>query len=354
LKKYRSCRRRLRKTIPRIPILRGDASVQGGSEEEITKNFGLDLDFKRFTKTKTKTTTPNKFPILDTILASIIILTSRGKGSGKGIKLPAFLRNLFKGRNKVTSPTTIDDILKQIDKQIKELEKARKFVPQSLRNAQKNLQLVKQNQTTASRMSAAYQNNKNIINKGQREAKLANKLLKENKLFVKRETETIRDSISFTRKMIKEDLTKNPVDAFENIQVARQSFNLQIKSLKDLIKTNKTLPKGRVKAIRQVIAELKKAMKEIDDIAAELSEKYPKILEEFQNQQEFFRKLSGGSKFDQQEFKKLWDLLNEKNRSPTSSNLNVKPMSNDIAMLNTDTGYRDIYLIKVTDPNSIT
>ena len=32
--------------------------------------------------------------------------------------------------------------------------------------------------------------------------------------------------------------------------------------------------------------------------------------------------------------------------------LNTKPMSNDIAMLNTDTGYRDVYVIKV-DSNSI-
>ena len=51
VEKIQELQRRLRKTIPRIPILRGDASVQGGSEEEITKNFGLDLDFKRFTKT---------------------------------------------------------------------------------------------------------------------------------------------------------------------------------------------------------------------------------------------------------------------------------------------------------------
>ena len=34
------------------------------------------------------------------------------------------------------------------------------------------------------------------------------------------------------------------------------------------------------------------------------------------------------------------------------SNINTKPMSNDIAMLNTDTGYRDIYVIQV-DSNSI-
>ena len=34
------------------------------------------------------------------------------------------------------------------------------------------------------------------------------------------------------------------------------------------------------------------------------------------------------------------------------SSVNANPMSNDIAMLNTDTSYRDVYVIKV-DSNSI-
>ena len=115
---------------------------------------------------------------------------------------------MFKGKGKGADPTTIDDILKQLDKQIKELEKAKKFVPQSLRNAKKNLELVQQNQNTAARMSAGFEKNKNVIRKGQRDAQLANKLLKENKAFVKRETDTIRDSIAFTKKMIKRILLK--------------------------------------------------------------------------------------------------------------------------------------------------
>ena len=343
VEKIQELQRRLRKTIPRIPILRGDASVEGGSEEEITRrSFGFDLDFNRRFRTKTKVPTKDPFPFFDLIFTSIIIfLTRRG---GKGIKVPPFIKNLFKGKGKGADPTTIDDILKQLDKQIKELEKAKKFVPQSLRNAKKNLELVKQNQTTAARMSAGFEKNKNVIRKGKRDANLANKLLKENKAFVKRETETIKDSIAFTKKMVKQDLAKNPVDAFENLQVARATFTSRIQGLENAIKTDKSLTKGRVKAIRQVIAELKKANKEIDDITRELSDKYPEILEEFQKNEEFMKILSGKSKLNQEQFKQLFKMLKVGGGTPLSS-VNASPMSNDIAMLNTDTSYRDIIII---------
>ena len=350
VEKIQELQRRLRKTIPRIPILRGDASVEGGSEEEITRrSFGFDLDFNRRFRTKTKVPTKDPFPFFDLIFTSIILfLTRRG---GKGIKVPPFIKNLFKGKGKGADPTTIDDILKQLDKQIKELEKAKKFVPQSLRNAKKNLELVQQNQTTAARMSAGFEKNKNVIRKGQKDAQLANKLLKENKAFVKNETETIKDSLAFTKKMIKQDLAKNPVDAFENLQVARATFTSRIQGLENAIKTDKSLTKSRVKAIRQVIAELKKANKEIDDITRELSDKYPEILEEFQKNEEFMKILSGKSKLNQEQFKQLFKMLKVGGGTPLSS-VNASPMSNDIAMLNTDTSYRDIYVIKV-DSNSI-
>ena len=350
VEKIQELQRRLRKTIPRIPILRGDASVEGGSEEEITRrSFGFDLDFNRRFKTKTKVPTKDPFPFFDLIFTAIVLfLTRRG---GKGIKVPPFIKNLFKGKGKGADPTTIDDILKQLDKQIKELEKAKKFVPQSLRNAKKNLELVQQNQTTAARMSAGFEKNKNVIRKGQKDAQLANKLLKENKAFVKNETETIKDSLAFTKKMIKQDLAKNPVDAFENLQVARATFTSRIQGLENAIKTDKSLTKSRVKAIRQVIAELKKANKEIDDITRELSDKYPEILEEFQKNEEFMKILSGKSKLNQEQFKQLFKMLKVGGGTPLSS-VNASPMSNDIAMLNTDTSYRDIYVIKV-DSNSI-
>ena len=50
IKTIRELNRRLMRTIPRIPILRGDASIQGGSLEEISARRGLfDFDFNTTT-----------------------------------------------------------------------------------------------------------------------------------------------------------------------------------------------------------------------------------------------------------------------------------------------------------------
>ena len=200
-------------------------------------------------------------------------------------------------------------------------------------------------------MSAAFDRNKNVIERDKETLNWQTDF-KENKAFLERETETIKDGIAFTKKMIKQDLAKNPVDAFENLQVARSTFTSRIQGLENLIKLDKTLPKGRVKAIRQVIAELKKQTKEIDDITRELSDdKYPQILEEFQKNEEFMKILSGKSKLNQEQFKQLFKMLKVGGGTPLSS-VNANPMSNDIAILNTDTSYRDVYVIKV-DSNSI-
>ena len=41
--------------------------------------------------------------------------------------------------------------------------------------------------------------------------------------------------------MIKQDLAKNPVDAFENLQVARATFTNRIQGLENLIKNSEKL-----------------------------------------------------------------------------------------------------------------
>ena len=61
-------------------------------------------------------------------------------------------------------------------KQIEELIKKRKVVPTSLINLQKNLQRVQQNQTTASRMSSAFDKNRNTIVSGKKFANKKRKL----------------------------------------------------------------------------------------------------------------------------------------------------------------------------------
>ena len=63
---------------------------------------------------------------------------------------------------------------------------------------------------------------------------------------------------------------------------------------------------------------------------------------------EYFESLDDvGKKLYQEMLEKGDDILDFIKGFGPGASINAKPMSNDIAMLNTDTGYRDIYVYKV-------
>ena len=110
VEKIKELQRRLRKTIPRIPILRDDSITGTESSMDVSRRSGFDVmrGFNRPPKTPTTTSVPvaNPFPFFEIAVAIIGIFGI------KGIKMPKFLKNLFgKGKG---APSTIDDILKQI------------------------------------------------------------------------------------------------------------------------------------------------------------------------------------------------------------------------------------------------
>ena len=367
VEKIQELQRRLRKTIPRIPILRGDASVEGGSEEEITRrSFGFDLDFNRRFKTKTKVPTPDKFPLFDLIFTTIVLfLTRRG---GKGIKVPPFLKNLFKGKGKGADPTNIDDILKQLDKQIKELEKAKKFVPQSLRNAQKNLKLMQQNQTTAARMAAGFDKNKNKIISGK---KFANKK-RQQEFLKKKQQKDIDEQFAKTSEFTLDAFLKknNLPDPFRLKREATDIFRAGETDLL-IMKSRKVNPISQssfekaMKALQSRLDETNRQIGEYARAIQEASKSKGKV--DLQKLDLFNRGKSNPIDPTVEPFegvrKTLDEFIKSKNlrfdmedtlyyKPKSGAFLNTKPMSNDIAMLNTDTGYRDVYVIKV-DSNSI-
>lgn len=95
--------RRLRKTIPRIPILRGDASTEVGSQVGVQRRGlgGFGLNFNRFSRTKTTTTKETPFPLLELIVAGILIKLGIKSGSPKGAnKITEFFRNKSKIKTK--------------------------------------------------------------------------------------------------------------------------------------------------------------------------------------------------------------------------------------------------------------
>tara|TARA_B000000557_G_scaffold53928_1_gene41495 strand:+ start:1340 stop:2572 length:1233 start_codon:yes stop_codon:yes gene_type:complete len=349
VEKIQELQRRLRKTIPRIPILRGDASVQGGSEEEITRRrFGFDLDFNRRFRTKTKVPTKDPFPFFDLIFTAIVLfLTRRG---GKGIKVPPFIKNLFKGKGKGADPTTIDDILKQLDKQIKELEKAKEFVPQSLRNAKKNLELVKQNQTTAARMSAGFEKNKNTILSGKKFAK--------NKRMFEKELKNLEKGIPEYK--IMEFLNKNNITSPTLLRNRlNKAYTSDINKLLKSQKDGKITPGEYVEEYFNLKTRYDKFLLEIEVYTKDVENIVGKSLKSnlYKKYKQPLPKSLQQSNKEIREFIKqnvspdnpLYEILN---KGKSKVKLDGKPMSNDIAMLNTDTSYRDIYIIKV-DSDSI-
>ena len=83
VEKIQELQRRLRRTIPRIPILRGEASVLKPAAEETLKRRGFGLDLFNYSRFLSKTTTKTPFPLLDVIFTTILITLSRGKSKTK-------------------------------------------------------------------------------------------------------------------------------------------------------------------------------------------------------------------------------------------------------------------------------
>ena len=345
VEKIKELQRRLRKTIPRIPILRDDSI--SGSETSMSnrRRSGFDVmrGFNRRPQTTPPTTTSvpvaNPFPFFEVAVAIL------GISGIKGIKMPKFLKNLFgKGKG---APSTIDDILKQLEKQIKELEKAKKVVPTSLRNLQKNLQLVQQNQTTASRMSSAFDKNKNKIISGK---KFANKTRSE-KLAKKRYDDFDKLLNEVDEYKIFDILDKNNI-ANPNLLKTRlnKAYGLDIKKLIKLQKNGKISPGQYADEYLNLTTRYEKAAAEIDLYAKNIKDVVGKSLRQkeyqrlYKNLQKvdsnFGFKTNTESYINNPEFKKLL-----KDKGILINNLNVKPMSNDIAMLNTDTRDRETIVI---------
>ena len=94
--------RRLRKTIPRIPILRGDASTEVGSQVGVRRRGGFGFGFNRFgsTRTTTTATTKTSFPILEVIVAAILLRLGIKSGPKGANNITKFFRDKGKIKTK--------------------------------------------------------------------------------------------------------------------------------------------------------------------------------------------------------------------------------------------------------------
>ena len=329
VEKIQELQRRLRKTIPRIPILRGDASVQGGSERETMRRGGLDLDFNRFRTTSTKPVR-DPFPILDIIITAVLLRL----GIRKQVKVQGGNKIIKFFRVKTNEPVKAKEFIKILEK---EFAKTKNPAYLTL------IRQLKLSQATQQK-SISQKEGFDYFSK-----KFANIKVEPN--FIKSPAEIKRENIKKTLLEAEEK-----IGLFDKkVKVDRESFfnrgkvkNAAPESAGFAEKFKNTF-KGIFKSKED--RELEYLNKEIDRLSKKLKE------------------ITGSNTIDEAtkkvEIKRLLEQLfknNEKRRPikknfgsksdsgvPLSFNLNdkfsSKPMNNDIAMLNTDTSYRDIIII---------
>ena len=377
IEKIQELQRRLRTTIPRIPILRGDASTQIGSQVGLQRRGMSGLDFSRFFRS-TKTATKTSFPLLDVIITAIVFALSKGKNKNKVTADPKAVNKIvefIRGKQKV---------LPKIGETVTPFRDPSKVVPfkrpvktgkgtviegdASQRTVDVDFEVVS-DQNILERVTSLlkarrlrkYSKEKGFLSFSKDADKIPRipsltrvqeQLLRMSKSFTKNFPKGFKPSLSKKGKLARQKF--NPDDIFrgqESVFRTEKEMDSILDTVSKALRTGE-IPEGSnikdfkntVRAFQDVMVDMmdSKIMKmskmELDDILRELKQISEKgqVFRTRGNQKRIER-------FIKDIFKEVGTPL---------SNINTKPMSNDIAMLNTDTGYRDIYVIQV-DSNSI-
>ncbi len=357
IEKIQELQRRLRTTIPRIPILRGDASTQIGSQVGVQKRGMSGLDFSRFFRS-TKTATKTAFPFLDVLITAIVFALTRGKVKNKVTtnnkavnKIIEFIRGKQKIKQKIVpfqrtkkgqgtviqgdaSQQTVDidyevvsdePILTRLanifkTRKLKKFSKEKGFV-QFSKEADKiklKTKLPFEFRTYDTKLEVnRYVQQLQRATSGRTKFKYKDPNELEN-LFIsnRRDLKVMLDQ--------RESKLKNLTPGTEDYRTVQKSIRLVENGLKRLNTSYKNYLKKPETILRKNVEMMKESGLE-----------YTEPMIENLKKDMYFRK----------KFKQLF-----KNKEKVD--LNVKPMNNDLAMLNTDTGYRDIYVYKV-DSDSI-
>ena len=392
IEKIQELQRRLRTTIPRIPILRGDASTQIGSQVGVQKRRGMSgLDFSRFFRS-TKTATKTSFPLLDVIITALVFYLSRGKSKTKVNVDP-------KAINKIKEFIRVKPkVLPKIGEKVTPFRDPSKVIPFK-KSAKTTKGKVIEGDASTKTVDVDYE----VVSDEPILTRLAN-IFKTRKLkkfskekgfvqFSKKATK-IKDKTFVDYRFSSYDTgleVNRYVTQLQRATTGRTRFKFNnFKKIDQLYKDNKAdlmsmLNQRKIK-LEQITPgttqyrDLQKSIKTVEGGLRRVENSYQNYLNKLNNQQktqtffnkegdvrminktlqkqiiqgEFIRSLPKNIR--KQYIKRLEqgeDLLDKILGSGTpGAFLDTKPMNNDIAMLNTDTGYRDIYVYKV-DSNSI-
>ena len=375
IEKIQELQRRLRTTIPRIPILRGDASTQIGSQVGVQKRGMSGLDFSRFF-TSTKTATKTSFPLLDVIITAIVFALTRGKVKNK-------VTTNNKAVNKIIEFIRGKQKIKQKIVPFQRTKKGQGTVIQgdaSQQTVDIDYEVVS-NEPILTRLANIFKTRK--LKKFSKEkgfakfSKDADKLkLKTNIPFELRPLDTKLEVNRYVLQLQRATTgkTKFKFPTFNSIEnlftsnradlkVMLAQRERQLKNLTPGTEDYRSMEKSiRLveNGIKRINNSFNKYVKEVKNRAKtriRLEEKDRNILEKSTLRKiiegEYFETLDdAGKKLYQEMLEKGDDLLDFIQGFGPGASINAKPMSNDIAMLNTNTGYRKTVVIAV-DSDSI-
>ena len=334
VEKIKELQRRLRKTIPRIPILRDDSITETETSMDDSRRSGFDVmrGFRKPPKTPITTSVPvaNPFPFFEVAVAIASITGIRG------IKMPKGLKNFFNRFSKNKTTDTADDMIKIINDLIKKEKSKVKVDKKKLEELERVLaSLTRKPSVTAGKVDTPIKTtfSRDFNNKGN--IKITKKLAK-NTL----KTEQIADDIIV-------DLGNRTTDLkgeFELIDNVVDSLNNSIKKGESVsnVKLMGDATFGSLSTIRLQVEEALKLAKPNSVNAKNLKLLLRKIDDGIEKANKVFQpwvkenNLIGGP-----------ELLKDF-KPKDGAFLNIKSMSNDIAMLNTDTRDRETIVI-ITD-----
>ena len=349
--KIKFLNKRLYKTIPRIPAMRGVASSEFGSElKDEDKKARLQLDFFRTFKSRTLVSAPVKqrLPILETI---IFLILTRGRGKGKQRVTTNFSDN---ARRTTFSEKDAIKILESIFK-----KKIIKKQPAKVIN--------KTNRRVNPEDGGFFARRRKTKNKPktfdkEQQKKLRREIDKDvNTEFLKTETGAFNN---FLRK----NNLPVPKNLFRRVEELSESFRRDFLTLRDNGKITQRQFERRMQEItdRSIVTNNEISAYEM------LVRKYAKIIREggkvdpkdlkkikdldlFKFKSPEFKGKEGtidprtlNEEILQNRFRKFDEILEELIFKEPISSLNAKPFSSDIASLNIDTGITNTVII-ITD-----
>ena len=381
IEKIQELQRRLRTTIPRIPILRGDASTQIGSQVGVQKRGMSGLDFYRFF-TSTKTATKTSFPLLDVIITAIVFALTRGKVKNKvttNNKAVNKIIEFIRGKQKIKQKIVPFQRTKKGQGTVIQGDASQQTVDVDFEVVSDEPILTRLANIFKTRKLKKFSKEKGFakFSKDADKLKLKTKIPFElrpldTKLEVNRYVSQLQrattgktkfkfgeegSSIKFSK--IETLFAQNRAD----LKIMLAQRERQLKNLTPGTEDYRSMEKSiRLveNGIKRINNSFNKYVKEVKNRAKtriRLEEKDRNILEKSTLRKiiegEYFETLDdAGKKLYQEMLEKGDDLLDFIQGFGPGASINAKPMSNDIAMLNTNTGYRKTVVIAV-DSDSI-